>query len=122
MTGYRLEVGYLSGGNREDAWADLKAVGLAICEDPDRIVREVLRLEPTMSAVALTEYAQSYQDRVDLTVKFHEAGSASGACIYQMASGGDPGRTLKEACRRAFCRLVIEAMHAKRIEINMVVS
>ena len=126
-TGYRLEVGYLSGGNRADAWADLKAVALDICEHSNRIYDEVERVEGARG-VALDEYVVAYRDRDDLTITFHETPNHFETpedfrpYIYQMASGGGAGRELKEACRRAFCRLVIETMHRKRIEVNMIVS
>jgi hypothetical protein len=39
--------------------------------------------------------------------------------LHIMASGGSSSRILKEHVARAFCRLVIQDMHRKQIEVNL---
>lgn len=118
VTGYTIEIGYLSAGAKEQAWGRLRAVALDICEHPERITDEVFRLEPANVREVVSEYAQSYKDRVDLTIHFYN----DEHCIRQLASGGGESRDLKEACRRAMCRLLLEAMHRERIELSIIVS
>ena len=125
-TGYRLEAGYNSGHNKAEVWRQMKLVALGICAAPERIVAEVRRVEG--GGLELQEYADAYRHHDDLTVVFHETPAGYEKAeefrpyIHQMASGGGRGRTLKEACRRAFCRLVIEAMHRMGMEVTLVVS
>lgn len=121
MTGYTLTAGYQSGGNKADAWQRLKQTALRLCETPDAIAAEVERLEPgRYSGEERAEYAAAYALRQDLTITFRD--DPDDPAIHQSASGGGRGRELKEAMRRAFCRLVIEAMHRERIEVNMIVA
>lgn len=121
-TGYTLQVGYLSAGNREEAWREMKAITAALRADPSAITREVLRLESGHTSESLDDYAEAYRLDSDATITIHEAIGDRPACIHQMASGGGESRDIKEAMRRAFCRLVIEAMHRKGIEVTMIVS
>ncbi len=129
MTGYRIEIGYNSAGpTGAEAWESLKAVALEICGNVAAIAVEVTRLEPSYTIDELHGFVMAYADREDLTVTFHdepawhEDVSEFKPYISQLASGGGASREVKEACRRAFCRMVIEAMHRRRIEVNLRVS
>jgi len=121
MTAYYIEVGYNSYyGDRGEVAEKLKEVVADIREHPERLVAETLRIEPELSQEALAEYAASYKPPgEDLTISIDES---DGLKIVQLASGGGEARELKEALRRAMCRLVIEAMHRAKMEINIRVS
>lgn len=132
MTGYYLELGYnsaLGAPQTKNAWTTLKAVFQNVISNPDRVLAEVLRLEPAAGPQSIREMAEWYTaaERDDLTFKVvektdpdeHEAPVQH---IYQYASGGGPDRYTKESVRRAVCRLVIEDMHRLKIEVNLRVS
>jgi hypothetical protein len=120
-TYYRIEVGYNSGNDRDEVWDTIKQVVSEIQDNPRRIVDEVLRLEPNANCEFITDVAERYHRPVqDLTIKVIEG--EDGRWIGQSASGGEPGRDAKESCRRAVCRLVLEEMHRRKMEINIVVS
>ena len=114
-TSYIISVGYNSAADREEVGVKLREVVAAIQSAPGRIVQEVRRIEPNISDDVI-DYAESYRPPVeDLTVRIEE--DDDGPCVRQCASGGGNGRDLKEACRRAFARLVIEEMHRERMEV-----
>lgn len=123
MTGYYLDIGYNSGYDADRAWDALKsAIGL-LAKDPERIVNEVLRVEGhKFQAESVLEYAQCY-DGTDLSMTIVEEPAIPDEdfrpYVRQLASGGGVERRLKEATRRAVCRLLIEEMHHKGIEVNM---
>lgn len=108
-------------GKRAGLWVELKEAALDICENYERIVFEVRRLEPGFTGTSLSDYARAYKVREDLTIQFLEPEGGEPS-IYQAASGGGFGRDIKEACRRAFARLIIHEMHKKRIEVNLTVA
>lgn len=128
MTGYYLETGYNSASTRDDVWTRLKAITEDLCTDPARIAQEVSRLEPSLAESEVRDYAEAYRLRQDLTIKIveepppHVDPAEFQPYVQQLASGGGTARKLKEACRRAFCRLVIEAMHRERLEVTMRVT
>jgi hypothetical protein len=129
MTGYYIEIGYLSGyswrGTPEAAWDELKASVVYRCDHPEHIVAEAVRLGAVEND-DLREHAEEYRGRRDLTLKIVEqprtlAEEQEGfePYIQQFASGD---RVTKEIVRRAFCRLVIEDMHRLGIEVNLKVA
>jgi len=100
-------------------------------KNPDRIYQEVLRVEkqPEDGTLQdLKEHAEHYKDCDDLTITIHEEpekwenSEKFTLYIYQLASSGTGFRGIKEQCRRAVCRLLLEAMHRKGMEINIIVS
>ena len=120
-TYYKIEDGYNSGNDRDEVWDTIKQVVSEIQDNPRRIVDEVLRLEPNANCEFITDVAECYCKPVqDLTIKVIEG--EDGRWIGQSASGGEPARDAKESCRRAVCRLVLEGMHRRKMEINIVVS
>ena len=135
MTGYYLEVGYIGGssfgGSHEDAWLKMKEAAKTLCDDPQRIFDEAMRLDGEIlngTGEDVRGYAERYRNCDDLTITVHEKPfNESEKCgfkpyIAQSASGGGPSRMIKESLRRAFCRLIIEAMHREGIEVTMRVS
>lgn len=120
-TGYTLEIGYNSVFGRDEIWPKMRAAVLDLMAHPEKIAAEVLRLEPDRNPERLKDFTTMYEPPIeDLTLKIIE--DESGSRIYQSASGGGDSRDYKEACRRAVCRLVIEAMHRERMEVSLVVS
>lgn len=143
MTGYYLELGYnaaLGGEQQIKAWDTLVAVFTNVIGDPERVVREVQRVEAgAASEEAIRECAVWYTHPertpdVDCTFRIHDKEDFIAPMtdnlepapfkpyIAQLASGGGPGRATKMAVRRAICRLVIEDMHRLKIEVNLRVS
>lgn len=133
-TGYHLRVGYCSGSSGEhDAyknWQMLVQLVGEIRDQPGMIIKEVERVgdQDKHDGTLLWSAAE------DMSTAAAEAGSQ--ACmviddppgggrdreVLLMASGGKPGRAAKEAVRRAFCRVVIEEMHRRGIEVSLVVA
>ena len=125
MTGYHVTLGYVSGygfrDHPEDAWKEVLLLALAICSDPERLAQEAMKFG--MPGKIAREYAQSYLERSDSTIRFKEAqDEETPAQIMQLASGGGVEREHKEAMRRAFCRLLLNDCHQQRIEININVA
>lgn len=122
MTGYTITLGYSSIFKPEDTWPKLRAAVLDLMAHPEKIGAEVLRIEPERDPERLKDFTAMYAPPIeDLTLKIIEGGE-DGPRIYQSASGGGESRDYKEACRRAVCRLVMEAMHREQIEVNVTVS
>lgn len=120
-TYYRIEDGYNSANNRDDVWETIKQVVGTIQDNTQRIIDEVLRLEPDADRELIEEIAGYYRKPVqDLTIKVVEGDD--GRWIGQSASGGEPGRDAKESCRRAVCRLVLDEMHRRKMEVNIIVG
>lgn len=140
MTGYYLEIGYNSGLNDQHkalAFGTMVGVFMNLVNDPDRVTREVLRIEPGADVALVAKCAEWYghpeRPKEDLTFKVvekdtrHPEISALEAVefrpfIQQYASGGGAERGARESVRRAFCRLVIEDMHRLKVEVNLRVS
>ena len=131
MTGYHISIGYLSGGDydKDEAFEVLKSVVLDLCRAPARIAGEAMNYG--MPEALAHEYAQPYttaslenRGTEDSTLRIIEKNEAEEtvAHIMQLAGGADPSRSLKEAMRRAFCRLVMYEMHKREIEININVA
>jgi hypothetical protein len=121
-TYYRIEKGYSSDNDRDEVWDDtIKQVVDAIQDNTQRIIDEVFRLEPDADCELIAEVAGYYCKPVqDLTIEVVEGDD--GRWIGQSASGGEPGRAAKESCRRAVCRLVLEEMHRRKMEVNIIVG
>jgi len=123
MTGYHITLGYMSnrndGANRE-VWQEVVRLALNICDSPELIASEAVALG--MSPATAREYAQAYKERFDSTIRFKEADGDSPAQIMQLAGGAGPSRSIKEAMRRAFCRLLMHECHKREIEINVNVA
>lgn len=130
MTGYYIELGYQSGYSADfdldEAWKEMKTVCGEICSRPERIADEAVRLGAPVEddGAEIYTYAQSYHNCSDLTIKIveKEKDGEKRRYIQQFASGGNPCRMMKEHLRRAFCRLMMEEMHKRGIEINISVG
>jgi uncharacterized protein YabN with tetrapyrrole methylase and pyrophosphatase domain len=120
-TSYRLVDGYNSGHDRDDVWVELQKVVEELRKDTDRIVREVLRLEPDQNEKEIGNLAMYYMPpTLDATLTVKDTEDFRG--VMQLASGGGSARDRKESVRRAFCRLVIEEMHKRKMEISFIVA
>ena len=130
MTGYHISIGYMSGcPDKEEAWETLKAVVLDLCNAPALIADEAISFG--MDRATALEYAGAYvgasianRGTEDSTLRIIEADAKEGTPpqIMQLAGGIDPSRSIKEAIRRAFCRLIMREMHKREIEININVA
>jgi len=130
MTGYHITIGYLSGADKGEAWEVLKREVAELCAEPAIIAHELLR--HGMDVNRVREYAEAYRSfspetgrTEDSTLVIKERDlddEESEPQVMQLASGGGRSRTLKEATRRAVCRLLLERMHRRGIEININVA
>jgi hypothetical protein len=117
VTSYKLTDGYSGDFDRDEIWTELLAVVDLVREDTNRIVNEALRIEPRANKRKLQELAMYYKKpAIDLTIQIRENEEYRG--VFQLATGGG----LKESVRRAFCRLVIEEMHKRKMEVSLVVA
>jgi hypothetical protein len=139
MTGYSIQIGYNSSHSRKEVELAMLECAKEIISDKGRIVKEVLRLEPNIKSRlgpemgfvgmrvgahngdSLEGYEDMYREKSDLTITFREDEDGE-KIICQAASGSFGARDIKEAFRRAFCRLMLEAMHKRKMEINVIVS
>jgi len=127
MTGYHISIGYNSTLTHIEragmTWEALKEVVAELRSQPNLIVGEVQRERSNLAEPhILLDYAAAYQDGIDKTLNIIEATDDRPAEIMQLASGSGDGRDIKEAMRRAFCRLVIFEMHKRGIEVNLIVA
>jgi len=131
MTSYRISLGYAyDNPSDERRWDALKAAVADLPNNTHRIAEEAVRLGCPAEGhgAGLGEYLAGYlPGSTDLTIRVvdeedpHDPPGRRRE-IWQAASGGDPSRSIKHHLRRAFCRLVMEEMHRRGIEVNVVVS
>ncbi len=137
MTGYLIEVGYNSSHHKEEVGEELLRVIKDIRENPNLIYDKVLRIEKCPEDGTLTDlrkHTDYYKDCDDLTITIHDKYDPNTMMsniaeeedftpyICQTASSGNVFRGIKEQCRRAVCRLVLEKMHSKGMEVNIIVT
>lgn len=135
MTGYLIEVGYNSSHHKEEVGEELVKVVREICKNPNLIYDEVLRIEkhPKDGILKdLQEHTNHYKDCDDLTIRIYNKYNPEEMShveeedftpyICQTASSGTGFRGIKEQCRRAVCRLLLNHMHSKGMEINIIVT
>jgi len=124
MTGYHIEIGY-NGALRTDydlMWEELKQVARNIADNPAAIIAEARRLgspEICNSGCCLLDtYADNYIG--EFGVNGHPVSVIENDCqIMQSASTDDK---IKYHVRRAYVRLLIQEMHRKEIEVNLIVA
>lgn len=125
MTGYYVRIGYNPLRiDHEKMWSTLKCEARHIADNPQAIIAEARRLgSPEQcddGCCDLDSYADNYSEPFGVAghpVSIHE--DADEPWLVQHASTADP---IKYHVRRAFIRLLIEAMHRKEIEVSMSVS
>ncbi len=123
-THYVISVGYNAKFAPAVVWEELTRTVSELCENPQLIVDEAFAVDQWADRELLEEVAELYRHtdytRRDAPVRILD--DDMGLRLVQYASGRAPYRTAKEACRRAFCRLVMRAMHARGMEININVT
>lgn len=124
MTGYHIAIGY-NGATRVDydeMWEILKRKTREVCEQPQAIIDEARRLGSpetcSRGCCTLGTYADNYADPYEICghpITIIEDKQQ----IMQLASTDS---AMKYHVRRAFVRLLIEAMHREEIEVSLVVA
>lgn len=131
-TGHHLSIGYQSGKSYGNAWKALKTIVQEMCTDPGMIAAEAgcFGLEPNIAF----DYAEAYRAydpeklrTPDSSLVVHERTLDENKIreendVMQMSSGGGESCDIKEAMRRAFCRIVIKKMHKLGFEVNLNVA
>jgi len=118
MTSCYLSPGYDGHRCKGETWDKLKEVVAELKREPELLYAAVREMEPEWPGEQLRLFVGYYVLADDGTLCVEEEKQQ----VVQMASGGGEDRRLKEACRRAFCRLVIQRMHAECFEVSMVVA
>jgi hypothetical protein len=121
VTGYHISIGYNSNG-RQDAWALLMETVEEVCAAPGHIIAEVKRETLEWKDAELQEYVERYKARDDSTLTITPPDGDKDGEVMQLAGGGGESRRIKEAVRRAFCRLVVLRMHKLGIEVDLTVA
>lgn len=125
MTGWYLSVGYNADYSADVVAAELIQAAERIRRNPELIEQEIRRVEGFRAPDhdVLEPYLDRFQQEGDLALQIDVyPGHPGQATVKLMASGDQPGRSLKSICRRAFCRLVLAEMHAKAMEVNISVG
>lgn len=131
MTGYHIELGYNAHPPAEEneMWEILKQKTQEICDNPQAIITEARRLRSPETCEKgcchLNTYADNYAEKIGSyghpisIIEERQAPFFENRQIMQLASTDDP---IKYHVRRAFIRLLIEAMHKEEIEVNLTVA
>lgn len=124
MTGYTITLGYNASNDIEEAGKELLRIVAQLRTQSQVILNEVREYDPGMFNLGenVEDYAAAYAAGEDLTLVVQTGNTVverEGIAIRQSASGSGPSRVIKEAFRRAFCRLVIQAMHRHGYEVNL---
>lgn len=120
-TGWCMSPGYNFDCSPDRAWAELKDVAADLRERPSDIEEEALRFGAPQGdgmGGSLYDYADAFNGSGDATIRVDEEAKE----IRMLATGLGTDRVLKHHVRRAFCRLVITAMHRRGFEVNLVVA
>lgn len=118
MLGHHITIGYNPCEIDGDPWEILKAAARDVADDAPAIVREAGRFRHAFlgQSAELDTYADAYREPFGSdghpikVLEDHEE-------LMQLAGG--QCSDAKYDVRRAFVRLLLEAMHARRIEINI---
>lgn len=119
MTGYVLSCGYCSSFPTKDRWGALKEIVDSITHT--ELVKEYYKGGGQTTCEDGCCKAEEFADWMttkrghDLSLRVVETKQQ----YTMLASGGDPGRTMKENMRRAFIRLVLEKAHKIQLEVNV---
>jgi len=124
MVGYYIRPGYSYEHDQKEIWKELLAITKYLCDSPYLIAEEACNRRGRFSLDEYNEYAKSYKNCTDLTIKITDGTDfdKKDQFIQQYASGGNPGRSIKEDLRRAFCLLVLRNMNEIGMNINISVS
>lgn len=123
MIGFHISLGYCPDfppTERDQLMVKFRQVMRNLSVDKDRIIQEVLRVEPWMGEhmEELEEMAELCGDRNDLSVSSIDS---DGEFKHYLPASGSMMKE-KQAVRRAMVRMFIEEMHRLRINVNVVCS
>lgn len=129
MTGYHIKLGYNPmRTDYDEMWKILKSEARKVADDPSTIIAEARRLGAPENCedgcCPLSSYADNYADAFGsyghpIVIIDKGGDDRDDRQIMQMAST-DSG--IKYHVRRAYVRLLIQAMHRHGIEVSMTVS
>lgn len=120
MTTHTISIGYNSGDgslklSRNKSWLVLKRTVEEICADIASLIAEARKYNaPEEDADGdLQDFANYYKlPWQDQTIYFDEK-------LHVVIQNSSGRRNIKEHLRRAFCRLVMQKLHQRNIEINI---
>ena len=123
MTGYHVRVGYNSSGDPAHQWESLKNALIVVKANPAMLLNEINRCNGD-----LTRSLEHWQWVRTIVTGLAEDSSVrpidndEDPQIYMTASGGGEQRQAREAVCRAVCRILMELMHRRNVEISVVVA
>jgi hypothetical protein len=125
MTGYYIRIGYNpTRGDSDEMWRLLKEEARNLADKPEAIIEEVLRVEDPSGTFGylgeLDMYADIYREPFDSDGHPVAIVEERGEQYVQQLASTDRG--LKYHVRRAYARLLIEAMHRHGIEVCLSVA
>ena len=121
MTGYHITIGYNAIPSHNNLFEILKQKTREICDNPKTIITEARKLNApetcSNGCCNLDGFADNYADPFE--TYGHPISIIEDDKDQQVMQLACAGYKLKYHVRRAFVRLLIEAMHKEEIEINV---
>lgn len=114
MTGYHISIGYNSGyasGGTDET------LEIALFDEARKLAEKTAMI--ANRAGQTVDEVQAYFDPAGCGLNINKHDSHQ---VMLMASGGGQWRSVKERIARAYCQLLIESMHQRGIEVNLVVA
>lgn len=133
--GWLITLGYTSGYgtslSRTEAEGKFYDLALETAGHVVDIAREAVHSGPNVplmdeDGLTLHDYALHMAKFQDGSLRLETVSGSDGriveTSVFMMASGGDKSRQMKEAVRRAYLRLLMEAMHFHGLDIQVSVA
>lgn len=124
-TGYSIQIGYMSGDAYDgaagsDLYTTLRSALENIVNSPDKVLSEILRIGDSFGPIP--DYDPVEWIQIYLSSAWHPGLDDSDRSLFISASGSGESRDLKEKVARAVCRMIMEAMHQRGIEVSIMVG
>jgi len=121
---WHIELGYnAQRGRGDEEWAALVAIARAICDAPDRIEREAVRIDAggcEDEDCNIRKFTRYYA--LPFGASGHPVEVRDHVDGRQIIQWGSTACDNKYTVRRAFIRLLMEDAHRKRIEVSLIVA
>ena len=109
---YCIQVCRNSSQDNKQEWEELKSVVKVLQHQPKRLIAEVLRLEPDANYDSVQASAGS------VSAETNEEDRR----LWIAPTDYDQLIDQRGSCRRAFCRLVLDEMHRRGMDVDLIVG